>query len=214
MATTHPTGTFLKSKPQWLLALAGVLAFVLMLFAGARLALGSMQPRLTGTSLGKSPAPDFHLRDASGRATSLDQFHGKVVVLTFLYTNCTDTCPLEAEMLRHADEAAGHPADVQYLAVSVDPIGDTAANIAKFDAEHQLGELGSRWRYLIGTRDELSTVWHSYGIYAPVQPVAQGASNHSVGIYLIDKQGRERRYEDPDITAEELARDTLILARE
>lgn len=188
-------------------------AVLLMVFAGGRIALGVMQPALTGADLHESVSPDFHLHDRAGQSYALDQFHGKVVVLTFLYTNCTDTCPLIAEMIRHADEAAGQPQDAVYLAVSVDPTGDTPANVATFEAEHHLSELGNRWHYLIGREQELLPIWHSYGIYAPPQPVAAGAPDHSVGIYLIDKQGRERRYEDVDISAEELARDTLILSR-
>ena len=171
-------------------------------------------PKLTGTSLGSKAAPDFHLRDSSGQAYSLDQFRGKVVVLTFLYTNCVDACPLTAELLRHADEAAGHPGDVVSLAVSVDPIGDTPANVAKFDSEHQMSEFGGRWHYLIGNGPDLQPVWQSYYMYAPAQPVPADVPNHGTGIYLIDKQGRERVFNDIDISAEDLARDELILAKQ
>jgi protein SCO1/2 len=170
------------------------------------------QPRLTGTVLDARPAPDFRLQDASGRTYSLEQLRGKAVVLTFLYTNCTDTCPLTAEMLRHADEAAGHPSNVVFVAISVDPTGDTPANIAAFDAKHHLDELGNRWLYLIGSQQDLDSVWHAYGIYAPTQPVDPGAPDHTTGIYLLDKQGRERVFTDVDIRAEDLARDVLILA--
>src|SRR5207247_863305 len=40
------------------------------------------------------PAPDFALTDQDGRSIRLSQFHGKLVLLTFFYTNCTDVCPL------------------------------------------------------------------------------------------------------------------------
>ena len=54
---------------------------------------------LQGTNLGSSPAPNFLLTDQSGKQVSLAEFKGKPVVLTFLYTNCPDQCPLTAEKL-------------------------------------------------------------------------------------------------------------------
>src|SRR5436309_2040259 len=91
------------SRRNWLLGLLGVLVLVTLVTVGARAVLARAQPKLTGTDLGKEPAPDFQLRDASGQAYALDQFRGKVVILTFLYTHCTDVCPLTAEILRHVD---------------------------------------------------------------------------------------------------------------
>jgi protein SCO1/2 len=168
--------------------------------------------QLTGTSLGNDQAPDFHLRDSSGRGYSLDQFHGKVVVLSFLYTHCPDYCPLTAELLRHADEAAGHPADVVYLAISVDPAGDTAQSIADFERAHHLDELGSRWHYLTGNPAELAEVWRGYYVGATPAAVA-GQTDHTAVVYFIDKSGRRRVVSDLDVPAEALARNELVLAR-
>jgi protein SCO1/2 len=168
--------------------------------------------RLTGTSLNDDRAPDFHLRDSSGQLYSLDQFRGNVVVLTFMYSTCPDYCPLEAELLRQADEAAGHPKNVVYLAVSVDPVGDTPQNIATFEREHQLDELGDRWHYLVGNPGELASVWRSY--YIGVTPgLPPGSAGHTSAIYFIDKQGRRRVLTELDVRAEDIARNELVLAR-
>ena len=42
------------------------------------------------------PAPPFELTNQFGQTTSLAQLKGKVVVLTFLYTNCPEACPLNS----------------------------------------------------------------------------------------------------------------------
>ena len=63
-----------------------------------------------GTFSGAQRPPDLHaepfagLHDEEGRALSLKRFQGQVVVMTFLYTTCKDTCPLTAQhiMLRTA----------------------------------------------------------------------------------------------------------------
>jgi protein SCO1/2 len=44
-------------------------------------------------------APDFTFQDAEGRAFSLEDLGGKVVVLHFIYMNCPDVCPLHAERI-------------------------------------------------------------------------------------------------------------------
>ena len=174
-------------------------------------------PKLTGTSLGVERAPDFQLRDSAGQAITLDQFRGKVVVLTFLYTHCTDYCPITAELLRHADEAAGHPGNVEYLAVSVDPAGDTPESIDAFNREHHLDELGDRWHYLVGTQGELAGVWKSYYIGVASGPssssLAPGDAGHTSALYFIDPRGNRRLLTELDVGAEDIARNELILAK-
>ena len=60
-------------------------------------------PRFDGTVLNPArPAPDFALRDQSGRVVRLSALHGKVVLVTFLYTHCPDVCPLISSHLNDA----------------------------------------------------------------------------------------------------------------
>ena len=76
-----------------------------------------------GTELtAKEPAPEFTLLDQFGEETSLREERGKVVALTFLYTNCPDICPLTAHSLGKAHEALGEDAArISIIAISVDP---------------------------------------------------------------------------------------------
>src|SRR5262245_5262400 len=62
---------------------------------------------LQGTDLGSQAAPDFQLKDQFGKSISLAQFEGKPIVLTFLYTNCPDVCPLTAEKLHTVQTQLG-----------------------------------------------------------------------------------------------------------
>jgi protein SCO1 len=57
-------------------------------------------PQLKGIDLGREPAPKLKLNDHRGNVVSLADSRGKFVVLTFLYTTCTDECPLIASKLR------------------------------------------------------------------------------------------------------------------
>ena len=52
-----------------------------------------------GTEL-SGEATDFQLTDQNGATLNLSDFQGQVVVLTFMDSQCTDTCPLTAAHFR------------------------------------------------------------------------------------------------------------------
>ena len=166
------------------------------------------QSGLQGTNLGGTAAPNFLLKDQFGNSTSLAQFKGKPVVLTFLYTHCPDVCPLTAEKLHATMQSIGNNArQVAVLAVSMDPKGDTAATTLNFIKVHKLGDY---FHYLIGTHNELAPVWASYSVDAQAA-TSSGVVNHSSAIYVIDKQGHERVLLDNGFSSSQLASDLKIL---
>lgn len=171
---------------------------------------GSNGSGLQGTDLGGTPAPNFRLTDQSGNQISLEQFKGKPVVLTFLYTHCPDICPLTAERLHSTMLELGKDAhNVAVLAVSTDPKRDDAAAAMHFSQQHQMTNY---WHYLIGTSEQLSPVWNNYSISAQAQ---QQNINHSMALFVIDKQGRERVFlSSNNFTPAQLTADLKILVHE
>src|SRR5436189_685611 len=120
-------------------------------------------PQFIGTDLGGTPAPDFHLTDQNGAAVSLANLQGKAVVLTFFFTNCPDACPRTAETFRQAADQLGADAGrVAFVAVSLDPEGDTPQAIQDFLAAHRVTD---RLLYLTGPRTELEAVWKAYYLF-------------------------------------------------
>jgi protein SCO1/2 len=168
--------------------------------------------KLTGMDLGREPAPNFALVDQNGTPVSLEAQRGHPVVLTFFYTHCPDVCPLTAEKLHTTVQSLGpRAADVRWLVVSIDPVGDTPAAATQFVAAHHLtGQV----HYLLGTQSQLQPVWDAYHIavlpgadaQAQMRPVT-----HSAGVYVIDGQGRQRVYFDQAVDPEELASDLRVL---
>src|SRR5918999_295644 len=47
-------------------------------------------------------APDFTLTNQDGERISMRDFRGQPVIVTFLYTTCEDTCPVQAQTVRRA----------------------------------------------------------------------------------------------------------------
>lgn len=168
-------------------------------------------PELAGTDLGKRPAADFTLLDGvSGETVTLSSLRGTVVVLTFLYTRCPDTCPLTAAKLRQVRDRLGDDArHVSFVAVSVDPAGDTPEAVQRFVAAH--GMSGSL-RYLVGDAASLAAVWQRYGIAS--LPQEDDLVGHTDATFLIDRQGRERALLRSDLDVEILVRDLRALIRE
>jgi protein SCO1/2 len=154
----------------------------------------------------KIPPQDFRLRDQDGKTVSLRQFRGRVVVLTFMYTTCKDTCPLTATQIRGALDDLDH--DVPALAVSVDPVNDTPARAKQFLFQRGLSD--DRMRFLLGNRAQLQPIWKAYGI----RPQAT-AFEHSAYVLLIDRHGRQRiGFPVQQLVPEDLAHDIRRLQAE
>jgi protein SCO1/2 len=153
-------------------------------------------------------AAPFRLRDQTGQWAALSQYRGKVVILSFMHALCTGSCPIIAQQIRGAlNDLGGRARDTQTLAISIEPIEDTPANVDTFlRRQHVAGTM----RYLIGPRSELPRVWKAYA----VQPVVPG-SRHSTFVFLIDRRGVERvGYDLTALTPENLAHDIGVLLKE
>src|SRR5438067_11664135 len=84
---------------------------------------------VTGAAMGRESA----LTDHNGKARTLADFRGKVVVLFFGYTQCPDVCPTTLATLSEALRRLGpEAAKVQVLFVTIDPERDTAELLAHY----------------------------------------------------------------------------------
>lgn len=168
--------------------------------------------RLSGTELDRATAPDFSLTDGTtGKTVTLSALRGNVVAMAFLYTRCPDICPLTAAQFRAAQQQLGaDAARVRFVAISVDPDGDTPANVTAFSAAH---DLSANWHYLIGARSQLEPVWSAYGIGAFNDSSTMGAVVHNDAIYVLDTKGREREIVHSDVALKDLVADLRGLIR-
>jgi protein SCO1 len=162
--------------------------------AGSRLEGAVMPPRVR--------APDFELRDQDGERISMREFRGRPVIVTFLYTTCEDTCPLQAQTIRGALDQLGH--DVPAIAIAVDPPRDTPERARAFLVEQRaVGRLD----FVLGSRPELRRLWEGFAIRP--QSVTQ---EHQARITLVDPRGYQRvGYPGSQATPERLAHDLRLL---
>ncbi len=150
-------------------------------------------------------APDFRLRNQEGERVSMRALRGRPVIVTFLYTHCEDTCPIQAQTVRGALDDLGH--DLPALAVAVDPPNDTPQSARKFLAEQRVS---GRLDFVLGSRAELRPVWDGFGVRP--QSVTE---EHNARITLVDARGIQRvGYPGSEATPERLAHDLRLLESE
>lgn len=136
------------------------------------------------------PAPAFILTNQNGRRVALADFRGKAVVLTFVYTECKDICPVLPQIIGRTDThlTPEEKKRTRFVGVSIDPRRDTPEKLRGFMKNHNLSP--ERWTLLTGTLAEATKVAEDYGIV--VKPDVQGDLVHNAVYILIDPKGRLR----------------------
>jgi protein SCO1/2 len=184
-----------------------------LVIAGAPLAC-SRAPSFQGDAL-DTPRPilDFSLLDQAGRRIRLSDLHGRVVVLTFLYTSCPDLCPLTTQKLHEVSEMLGtRRADVALLAVTVDPARDTMPRRAEYSRRWQMQD---RWHFLTGSETALEPLWRYYWVgevsHGPTSGDGAYEVDHASPLHLIDRDGRVRVVYNQDFSPAQLAHDIGVL---
>jgi protein SCO1/2 len=196
------------ARQTWCL---GIL-FVLLVVGGRTPGLGHKAEEGERLSV-IGPAPAFTLIAQDGHRLALNGLRGKVVVVTFIYTSCTDTCPLlTAEMAAlQNDLGPDFGSKVFFVSITVDPERDTPEVLSRYAQAHGANLAG--WAFLTGTPEEVRTVARQYGVY--VKQHAAGDVAHTFLTSILDQRGTLRAQyvgvrSDPD----ELLRDLQSLLAE
>ncbi|HEV7162782.1 MAG TPA: SCO family protein [Solirubrobacteraceae bacterium] len=155
-------------------------------------------------------APPLALHNYLGQPVNIASYRGKAVLVTFIYTNCPDVCPLITSNLRVAQNLMGKATSkAEIIAVSVDPRGDTPKAVAAFLARH--GMTG-RMQYLVGSAHELGAVWKAWGVGSERDAQQPQFINHSGLVYGITASGKRLTYYAASFQPSEIAHDVPLLA--
>ncbi len=166
--------------------------------------------RAEGVFSPAAPAPPLELHNYLGQPVNIDSYRGRAVLVTFLYTNCPDVCPLITASLHATLELLGHrSSQVQIIAVSVDPRGDTTRAVAAFLARHKMT---GRMLYLTGSAHELAHVWKAWGVGSERDIQQPQFINHSGLVYGISASGKRTTVYASNFIPAELAHDVQLLA--
>lgn len=133
--------------------------------------------------------PEVTLEDSKGRTYPFSDFQGKFVMLTFIYTACTDVCPeLEMNLAQVYQAIPKHyiGEDIVFLSISFDPERDDPETLAKY--QDYFASDGETWRMARVTDEkELNRLLDEFGVI--VIPDGYGNFQHNSAFYLVDPNG-------------------------
>jgi protein SCO1 len=142
-------------------------------------------------------ASDGEVRDESGKPRRLaDITRGKITVLSFVFTQCADLCPLAtlrmAEFQDLVGAQAGLVGEVRLVTMSFDPARDTPERMAE-QAALWRGDAGLEWHFVTAAdEDSLKPVLEAYdqAVVAISGEDGELASlSHVLRVFLIDADG-------------------------
>jgi protein SCO1/2 len=156
-------------------------------------------------------APEFSLQGSDGTTLKLSRYRGKVVLLSFGYTSCTEVCPVTLSVLALAHRKLSTLADeLQVVYITVDPERDNAEHMRKYLTAFDPSFVGGT-----GTSEQLAAVRRDYGISVGRKVAVPGGYvlSHSSFIYLIDPRGALRALMPFGHGAEDFVHDVRLLLK-
>ncbi len=166
-------------------------AFTLALLVGFLAGCGGTTSAQPAAYRGSIPppgihAPDFTLRSYRGPTVRLAALRSKVVLVTFLDTKCTESCPIIAGVIGVALPrlTLSERGQVEAVAITVQPRLDTPASVRRFlRVRHALGALD----FLIGSVSQLRPVWKVFHVLPAVD--TGNADIHSSDVRIFNRDG-------------------------
>jgi len=162
--------------------------------------------------------PNFSLVNQDNQPIRLQQYRGKVLLLTFIYTRCPlpDFCPKMTgnfaaiyQVLRQDPELY---ARTHLLCISFDPAFDTPAVLRSYEVAYTGGdspEIFAHWEFASGTAQEIQDLAQFFGL---VHVPQTDQITHSLRTAIITPEGKVFKvYRGNDWTLTDLLRDVQQL---
>lgn len=142
-------------------------------------------------------SPAFTLVDQQGRAFGAPDLAGRAAILSFVYTSCTDTCPLLTATVAQSQQKLRSEgllgSRVQLVSITVDPDRDTPAVLAEYGRRFHADP--EAWRFLSGEREAIFEVLEGFKLTTRASARAAAGQEiiaHSNRFVVLDPRGRVR----------------------
>jgi cytochrome oxidase Cu insertion factor (SCO1/SenC/PrrC family) len=200
--------------------LLALIAAIIVVPAAAGLLIHALTSRSSATPAASGPPPGayrgseppagirlpaFTLRDYRGDVVGTSALRGKVVLVTFLDTDCKTKCPIFASEIGAALRLLSHSErrQVVALALTVNPAQDTPPSVRAFlRRRHALGI-----DFLLGTAKQMRPIWRAFHVVSAAE--TGNADVHSSDARVYDRSGVwvSTLHLPVDLTAANVARD-------
>jgi len=130
---------------------------------------------LPGVTMAKEgdEVPNFTLRNQDNREIHIQNYRGKTLLLTFIYTRCPvpDFCTLMSDNFAQIDRALSQDAGLyektHLLSISIDPSYDTPQVLRSYGAAHTeryQNETFAHWEFAGGTTEQVKKIAEYFGL--------------------------------------------------
>jgi protein SCO1/2 len=141
--------------------------------------------------------PDFRLTNQSGRKINLSQFHGKALLVTFIYTRCplSDYCPRMSRNFASIDKSLqadpGLYNRTHLLSISFDPAYDSPAVLRSYGEAYTgnyTREKFEHWDFAAPAKTDLPKLLEFFDVGAT--PGENRTITHSLSTAVIGPDGK------------------------
>lgn len=117
--------------------------------------------------------PNYSLVNQDGKQIRLNDYRGKALLLTFIYTRCPlpEYCTLMSNNFAQIDRALEKQPDIyqktHLLSISIDPEYDTPKVLRSYGAAHTeryQDETFAHWEFASGTKDQVKGIAQFFGL--------------------------------------------------
>ncbi len=155
-----------------------------------RLAAWFCLPLVSGM-VAAQPAPmaGLHFIDHRQQPLTAQTLRGKPVLLHFVFTGCSSTCPPQIHELvaMRAALPASARAQLQLVSVTVDPLADTPQALARFAA--RLGADQPGWRFVTGSPAQVQQFTDRMAAFDLRRTPQPTPADHRTALWLYDASG-------------------------
>lgn len=134
--------------------------------------------------------PNIEVVDNKGRVYDFEEFEGKHMLMTFIYTSCATACPEMSSNMKYVYDMIDpdlYEDDLVFLSVSFDTERDTVEVLDRYAGYFEAD--GESWRMLrVPDEDDLGDILDMYGV--TVIPEGDTDYQHNTSFYLIEPDGR------------------------
>ena len=135
--------------------------------------------------------PEFNFQNQNGVYISDSDFASKLVLVTFMYSNCKTECPAALNELNNFEKIRNEYNDeLNIIIFSIDPVNDTQLQVNNLLNKY---ELNNSLDYLIADKYDLKVIWEHFYVplaYVQSKSLKDNLILHSIPAYLISNQNK------------------------